>query len=79
VSNSLFDILKDKDFDEPQEVQAIKQYVERHYKSTIKVQVRQSEIIITAPSAALASTLRMEQSQIKYAANTKKKLLFRIG
>jgi hypothetical protein len=78
MADSLFDILKSKDFDEPAESIAIKQYVQEHFKETVAVMVRERDIIIETPSAALAGTLRMHQLQMKKAAATDKRLILRI-
>lgn len=77
--DSLNDILSRKDFDVPPEVTAIKSYVERKYHMTVGVTVQPASIIIVAPSAALANTLRMQTVHIQKAAATQKKLIFRIG
>lgn len=79
VMDSLNEILSYKDFDEPPEITAIKQYIERHFQTTVGVAVQQNLIIITAKSAALAGTLRMHTRPIQVAAATEKRLLFRIG
>lgn len=78
MADSLFDILKNRDFDEPAESVAIKQYVQEHFDETVAVSVRDRDIIIECPSAALAGTLRMHQIQMKKAANTDKRLILRI-
>ncbi len=79
MSDSLADILGNLNYDEPLEVAAIKQYIQRSYKVTPVVQPRPREIVITVPSGALANTLRFETSQLQKAAKTTKKLIFRIG
>lgn len=78
MADSLFDILKQRDFDEPSESVAIKQYVQEHFDETVAVTVRDRDIIIECPSAALAGTLRMHQVQMKKAAATDKRLILRI-
>jgi hypothetical protein len=78
MANSLFDILKDKNFDEPSESVAIKKYVFDHFKEHVAVTVRERDIIIEVPSAALAGTLRLHQIQMKKAASTEKRLMLRI-
>ena len=78
MANSLFDILKDKNFDEPSESIAIKKYVFDHFKEHVAVTVRERDIIVECPSAALAGTLRMHQIQMKQAASTQKRLVLRI-
>lgn len=78
MADSLFDILKQRDFDEPAESVAIKQYVQEHFDETVAVTVRERDIIIECASAALAGTLRMHQIQMKKAAATDKRLILRI-
>jgi hypothetical protein len=77
VADSLFSILSDKDFSEPQETVAIKKYVHGHYQVTVEAIIRGSDIIVTAPSAALTSTLRFNTSQLKKVAQTDKRIVFR--
>jgi predicted methyltransferase len=79
MSDSLFDILKDRNFDEPDEALAIKSYVLESFQKTVVVQVRDKEIIITAQGAAFVSTLRMQTRQLQRAADTDKRLVFRIA
>ena len=77
MADSLFDILSQKDFSEPPETVAIKQYVHGHYQVSVEATVRGSDIIVTTPSAALTSTLRFQIRQIKKAAKTNKRIVFR--
>lgn len=77
--DSLNDILLGKDFDEPTEITAIKAYVQRQFKATVSVQLQQNSILIIAGSAALANSLRLKTPQLQKAAQTDKKLIFRIG
>lgn len=77
--DSLFSILSDKNFEEPPEIASIKKYVQDEFKSTVGVQVRDKDIIITAPTAALAGTLRMRGPDIKRRCQLDKRLIFRIG
>jgi len=78
MADSLFDILKDKNFDEPHESVAIKKYVFDNFQEHVAVTVRERDIIIEVPGAALAGTLRMHQIQMKKAASTEKRLILRI-
>jgi hypothetical protein len=78
MSNSLADILLNKNFDEPAESVAIKKYVQDNFHEIVAVSVRERDIIIEIPSAALAGTLRMHQIQMKKAASTEKRLILRI-
>lgn len=77
--DSLHDIMSRKDFDEPQEALAIKKYVREQFDETVAVTVKEREIIIAAPNAALASTLRMRVLQLQRLIGEKKRLIFRIG
>lgn len=77
--DSLFHILGDKNFDEPPEMASIKKYVRDEFKVDVGVQVRDKDIIISVPNAALASTLRLRGPEIKRRCQLDKRLTFRIG
>ena len=77
--DSLFNILRHKDFDEPPEVQSIKKYVDDNFKTAVSVQVRERDIVVTVPSASLAGTLRLRAPEMKRRCQLDKKLVFRIG
>ncbi|HEX8182984.1 MAG TPA: hypothetical protein VF575_05290 [Candidatus Saccharimonadales bacterium] len=79
MSNSLADILLNRNYDEPDEALAIKSYVLEAFGKTVAVTVRDKEIIITAQGAAFTSSLRMQTRQIQRAASTSKRLIFRIA
>lgn len=76
--DSLDSILKHKDFDEPPEMAAIKRYVQEEFQTAVGVQVRDKDIVIQVPSAALANTLRLRTTDIKKRCHTTKRLTFRI-
>ncbi|HLC92045.1 MAG TPA: hypothetical protein VJC09_03250 [Candidatus Saccharimonadales bacterium] len=78
MTNSLGDILANK-FDEPPEIAIIKSYVQRHFKTSVGVTLHDTQIVINAPGAALAATLRMQLPQLQKELKTDKKLLIRIG
>lgn len=79
MSNSLADILQNRNFDEPDEALAIKSYVLEKYHKTVAVTVRDKEIIVTAQGAAFTNALRMQTRQLQQAASTDKRLVFRIA
>jgi hypothetical protein len=79
MSNSLSDILLNRNFDEPAEATAVKNYVLQKYDKSVAVTVREKDIIITAQSAAFANALRMQWKQLQKAASTDKRLVFRIA
>jgi hypothetical protein len=72
-------ILGNKDFDEPPEMAAIKKYVQDEFKVSVGVQVRDRDVLIMVPNAALANTLRLRGPEIKKRCETDKRLTFRIG
>ncbi len=77
--DSVFSILGKKNFDEPPEMASIKKYVQDEFKIKVGVQVRDKDIVVTVPSAALANTLRLRGPEIKRRCQLDKKLTFRIG
>ena len=79
MSNSLADILADKNFDEPSEMVAIKAYAQEKFQEDVGVTVRERDILIQVRSAALANALRLQTTQLQTAAKTIKRLTFRIG
>ncbi|HYH36376.1 MAG TPA: hypothetical protein VD706_02655 [Candidatus Saccharimonadales bacterium] len=77
--HSLNSILSSKDFDEPPEMSSIKKYVQEEFQTTVSVLVRDKDIVIGVPSAALANTLRLRGPEIKRRCQIDKRLTFRIG
>ncbi|HEX7632918.1 MAG TPA: hypothetical protein VF401_01180 [Candidatus Saccharimonadales bacterium] len=77
--DSLFNILSRKDFDEPPEISGIKKYVQDEFKLEVGVQVRDRDIVVSVPNAALANTLRLRAPEIARRCQLDKKLTFRIG
>jgi len=77
--SSIADILAKKQYDEPTEVQIIKEFVRETYKSNVSVTVQPMQIVITTKSAALAGTLRMQIHMLKQLCDTDKKLVLRIS
>lgn len=76
--DSLLDILGRKDFDMPPEVAAIKKYIRDEFNQEVEVMVRERDIVIAGRSAAFIGTLRMRTPALKKAAQTDKRLTFRI-
>jgi hypothetical protein len=78
MADSLFDILAHRDFSEPTEMAAIKEYIHDHFQTEAEVITHEFEIIIVVPSASLAGVLRFHVRKIQAAAQTKKRLIIRI-
>jgi len=71
--------LQRRDFDEPPEVRAIKEYVRRYYDTEVRVTMQQHAIVVSARSAALIGSIRLNLPKLQAAANTDKRILLRIG
>lgn len=77
--DGLGDILRRRDIDEPAEVRAIKDYVRRYYEAEVKVAMQQHAIVVSARSAALIGSLRLNLPKLQEAAATDKRIILRIG
>jgi len=77
--DSLYDLLAGKDFDEPPEIGAIKQYVRDKYQSDVGITMRERDIVVTVTSAALASRLRFDMQNLVKTTKITKKIVLRIG
>ncbi len=78
MADTLANILGGR-FDEPPEVRIIKDFVREHYKQSVAVTVKPSQIIIEVRGAALAGALRARLHELQGLANTKKRLVLRIS
>jgi hypothetical protein len=77
MTDSLFDILSQKDFSEPAEIVAIKRYIKEHFQEAVEVTSYDRDIVVTTPSAALTNTLRFHLKQLKQVAQTDKRIALR--
>ena len=76
--DQLGDLLAGRIPHEPPEISAIKRYINEHFHAPAQITVQNETIIVSVKSAALANTLRLRLPQIQKAAETDRKLLFRI-
>jgi len=65
--------------EQPAEILAVKQYIADQFNMGSSVAIQGENLIITVPSASLASTLRLRTLSIQQLCNTTKRLVFRIG
>ena len=79
MGTSISDILGKRQFDEPQEIAIIKQFIAGHFGQTPRVKLTENAIIITVSSSALAGALRPRLHELQELAKTKKRLTLRIG
>jgi hypothetical protein len=77
--DSLHDILTNKDFSLPDEIRAIKTYVAKNYNQDVGVSINHNEVVISSRSAGLINNLRSNGPALAKAANTAKKIRFKIG
>lgn len=78
MSNSLADVLANKNFDEPPEMLAIKKLVRELFDEDCEVLVRERDIVVSVRSSALANSLRLKTTELRAAAQTEKRISFRI-
>lgn len=77
--DSLEDLLSKYSPKEPAEVVALKRYIDETFHAASSIGMRGEAIVITVASAALANTLRFHTTQLQAAAQTDKRIIFRIG
>lgn len=77
--DSLQDILGKRDFTPPDEITAVKEFIERRYKSPSRVRVERDVLIVRVPSSALAATLQLEQRIMIDACRITRRLIIRYG
>lgn len=58
---------------------SIKKYVQDEFKTEVGVQIRERDIVVSVPNAALANTLRLRGPEIQRRCQLDKRLTFRIG
>jgi hypothetical protein len=77
--DSLQDLLGRYSPKEPDEIAALKQYILDEFGAQSNVGLHGETLVITVNSASLANALRLRLLSLQRAANTKRKIMFRIG
>jgi hypothetical protein len=84
--DNLADLLAKRLPQEPPEIQAIKRYVQEHFREAVGVMVRGRDVVITVRSSALAGALRMRAVDLdkllekqEKPAEPGRRLIFRVG
>lgn len=77
--DSIKDLLIKKDFEQPDEIQQIKNFVKSKFDEEPRVKITQNSIIISVSNASLAGALRMHLHHLSKELKTDKKLMLRIG
>ncbi|HTH71768.1 MAG TPA: hypothetical protein VL737_00195 [Candidatus Pristimantibacillus sp.] len=77
--DSIADILGKYTPQEPDEIGAVKRYISDEFGADSTVGLHGETLVITVRSASLANALRLRIISLQKAANTKRKIMFRIG
>lgn len=78
MSDSITDILSSRNFAEPPEVKAIKDFVMAEVGITPSVSVNKTSFIVSMPSASAAGTLRFKLFQLQRQLGNQRKIIIRI-
>ena len=77
---SLGSILGSRQFNAPNELSVIKDYIYKKYKASCVVKIQQNTVVLSLPNSALAATIQLERQKLIKACNlTGKKLSIRTG
>jgi hypothetical protein len=77
--DSIKDLLTRKDFEQPDEIQRIKDFVMSKFGEEPRVRITKDSIIISVSNASLAGALRMHLHHLAKDLETEKRLLLRIS
>ena len=77
--DSIKDLLIQKDFEQPYEIQQIKDFLNSKFVEEPKVKMTKNSIIISVSNASLAGALRMHLHHLAKEIRIEKKLLIRIS
>jgi hypothetical protein len=78
MSDSLADLLAQKSFGEPAEIEVIKHFIQENYNAGCQVSINKRQIIINVKGAALAGALRVRLHELQALCQTEKRLVIRI-
>lgn len=78
MTDSIKDLLNRKAFEQPDEIQQIKNFVKDKFDEEPKVKITPNSIIISVSNASLAGALRSHLHNLEQKLETNKKLLLRI-
>jgi hypothetical protein len=78
MTESIENLLKKRDYSEPEEISIIRNYVFKKYGKVPGLKITGKKIIIFVPSAALAGALRMDLHELEQKIKTKHELSIQI-
>lgn len=79
MTQSIKDLLRPDRYNEPAEVEIIKEFMREQFQANATVKISERQIIIGVKSAALAGALRMHVHTLAQMCQTEKRLIIRIG
>ena len=79
MTQQLGDLLGSHKFSEPPEIKQIKDFVHEELGVSVRVALRQENIIVSVPSAAAAGVLRTKIFELQKRLETKKRIVIRIS
>ena len=79
MTDSLQDIIAKRQWEEPPEVQIIKEFILERFQAVPTITMQDKQIIIQVRGAALAGSLRMQLHHLQELCRTDKRLIIRIG
>lgn len=79
MADTLKDLLANKNFAEPPEIQIIKDFVQANTKLTPRVSIAHGSYVIYVSSAAAAGVLRTKIVQLQKKLDTEARIQIRIG
>lgn len=77
--DSIKDLLVRKDFEQPDDIRRIKEFVKSKFNEEPSVKITKNNIIISVSNASLAGAMRMHLHHLAKDIDSDKKLLLRIG
>ena len=77
--DSINNILANKYFNEPNDVEKLKSYIEELYNLSVRVQVITKGYLIITPNSSLASAIRLSLPNIKKRLDIDKEIYIRTG
>lgn len=77
--DSIQELLSRYDPKEPDEIGAVKRYILKEFGAKARVGLHGETLVVTVHSASLANALRFKMLALQKAANTTRKIMFRIG
>jgi hypothetical protein len=77
--DNIKNLISQRNLNEPPEIKLIKDYVQTNFKSSVDIAIRNDQIIINAPGAALAGALRLKIMDIQEVSLSDKRISIHIS